>query len=78
MINKALFLQVFIYFMMPLGLAIIHSIVGISVANNVVKMLGHLDILSNTIYTAIIFLVIYGGYFLATFLSCKNMIKAKR
>ena len=78
MINKALFSQVFIYFMMPLGLAIIHSVVGISVANNVVKMVGNLDILSNTVFTALIFLIIYGGYFIATFLSCKNMIRAKK
>jgi len=78
MINKALFWQVFIYFMIPLGLAIIHSIVGIYVANNLVKMAGNLDILSNTILVAVIFLVIYGGYFIATFLSCKNMIREKK
>lgn len=78
MINKALFTQVFIYFMMPLALAIVHSVVGISVANRIVKQIGHLDILSNTVYTALIIIIVYGGYFLATFFSCKNMIRAKK
>lgn len=78
MINNALFWQVLIYFMMPLSLSIVHSVVGISVANRLVKMVGHLDILSSTISTALIILVIYGGYFIATYLSCKNMIKSKK
>jgi len=78
MIKKSLFWQIFIYFMMPLGLAITHSIVGIYVANNIVKTIGELDILANTIFTAVIFLIIYGGYFIATYLSCKSMIRAKK
>ena len=75
MVNHALFTQIAIYFFLPLALAIVHSIVGIHVANNVVSMLGGLDILGNTIFTAAIILLIYGGYFLATYFGCKGMIK---
>jgi putative ABC transport system permease protein len=78
MVNHSLFTQIAIYFFLPLGLAIVHSIVGIHVANNVVSLLGGLDILSNTIFTAAVILLIYGGYFLATYFGCKGMIKGKK
>ena len=78
MVNGALFKQIAIYFMLPLALAIVHSVVGISVANKVVLELGNLDILSNTIFTAVIFLLIYGGYFLATYFGSRAMIRPKR
>jgi putative ABC transport system permease protein len=78
MINHALFTQIAIYFFIPLALSIVHSIVGIHVANNVVSMLGHLDIANSTLYTALVLLAIYGGYFLATYFGCKGMIKNKK
>jgi putative ABC transport system permease protein len=78
MVNHALFTQIAIYFFLPLSLAIVHSIVGIKVANNVVQVLGHLDIMGNTFFTAAIFLVIYGGYFLATYFGSKSMIQQKQ
>lgn len=78
MINRALFMQILIYFMMPLALAIVHSVVGISVASNLVKLYGNVDILSNTIFTATILIVIYGGYFVATYYSSKNIIRQRK
>ncbi len=78
MINHALFIQIAIYFFMPLSLAIIHSYVGISVVNNIVSVAGNINIVSNTFYTALVFLIIYGGYFFATYLGSRSMIKAKR
>lgn len=78
MINRALLSQIGIYFFIPLSLAIVHSIVGIRVANNVVAILGHIDIVGNSIYTAAIFLLIYGGYFIATYLGSKSMIQQRQ
>ena len=78
MVNHALFTQIAIYFFIPLALAIVHSAVGIHVANNIVSLLGHVDIISNTIFTAAIILLIYGGYFLATYFGCKGMIKTNK
>jgi putative ABC transport system permease protein len=78
MVNHALFTQIAIYFFIPLSLAIIHSIVGIHVANTAVSFIGGVNILGNTMVTAAIFLVIYGGYFLATYFGSKSMIRQKQ
>ena len=76
MINKALFRQIFIFFMMPLALAIIHSIFGIKF---ILSMLAALatpeELLPSIIVTAIIIGAIYGVYFLATYLGSRNIIK---
>lgn len=77
-INKAVFSQVFIYFMMPLTIAIIHSIVGIIVASEVISMFGASSILVSAIITAIIIIMVYGGYFLTTYVGYNNIIKVKR
>ncbi|MDF2820903.1 MAG: hypothetical protein K0R15_1344 [Clostridiales bacterium] len=78
MINKALFMQIIIYFMMPLFLAVIHSVVGLKVANQVVLQFGQLNILVNTITVAIFIVIIYGAYFLATYYGSKSIIKANK
>lgn len=78
MIHRSLFTQIAIYFMLPLSLAIVHSVVGIHVANTVVTQFGHLDILGNTLITAALFLLVYGGYFLATYFGSKSMLRQKQ
>ncbi|NLG92721.1 MAG: ABC transporter permease [Clostridiales bacterium] len=77
MINRALLGQIGIYFFIPLSLALVHSAVGIHVANNAITLIGHLDILGNILFTAAVFLLIYGGYLLATYFGSKNMIRQK-
>ena len=76
MINKALFRQIFIFFMMPLVLAIIHSIFGIKFILSMLEVLASPDeLLPSVIVTALIIGAIYGLYFLATYLGSKNIIK---
>ena len=76
MINKALFRQIFIFFMLPLVLAIVHSIFGIKFILSMLAVLASPDeLLPSTIATAIIIGVIYGIYFLATYFGSKNIIK---
>ena len=77
MIDRALFTQILAYFMLPLGLAVIHSVVGIYVVNNAIAQFGNLNALPNIIMAALLFLVIYGGYFLATFLGSRKMIRSR-
>ncbi|WP_042276473.1 ABC transporter permease [[Clostridium] dakarense] len=77
MINKALFSQIGIYFLLPLGLAIVHSIVGLNVSNEVVSEFGTANMVSNIILASVFICVVYGAYFLATFISAKNIIKSK-
>jgi putative ABC transport system permease protein len=74
MINRAIFSQTLIYFCVPLALALVHSVVGIGVATNMIGLQFHGDILSSSIITALIILAIYGGYFLATYRGSKNMV----
>ncbi len=77
MINKAIFTQVGVYFIMPLSLAIVHSIVGLKVSYSIVRIFGNASIMSNIIITAIIFVIIYGIYFLATYLGAKKNINER-
>ncbi|ELC8457493.1 ABC transporter permease [Clostridium perfringens] len=78
MINKAIFTQVGVYFMLPLSLAIVHSIVGLKISSTIVGVFGNASIMPNIIITAIIFVIIYGGYFLATYLGAKKNIDEKK
>ncbi len=76
MINQALFRQIFIFFMLPLALAIIHSIFGIKfILSMLAALASPSDLLPSVIVTAVIIGVIYGLYFLATYIGSKNIIK---
>ena len=76
-INKTILKQTGIYFMLPLFLAIIHSIVGITFSKEVIKLFGSTKNMIYVIITAIVFIIIYGGYYLATYIGSKNMMKNK-
>ena len=75
LINKALFRQIFIFFMFPLVLAIIHSIFGIMFCDYILMSFGNEQLLPSIIMTAIFLIIIYGGYFLITYFCSKNIIK---
>ncbi len=76
MINRALFRQIGIFFMAPLTLGIIHSIFGIQFALEVMAGLASKnELLPSAIATVVIIGLIYGAYFLATYLGSKNIIK---
>ncbi len=77
LINKALFRQIGIFFLMPLLLAIIHSIFGIKFCTFILETFGTEGLLPSIIMTACFIVVIYGGYFLITYFCSKNIIKEK-
>lgn len=77
MINRALFRQIAIFFMFPLFIAIIHSIFGIMFCNHILETLGNDKLFVSIITTAIFIVLIYGGYFIITYLCSKNIIKDK-
>jgi len=77
LINKALFRQIAIFFLLPLILALIHSIFGIIFAVNILEVFGNEKLLSSIIMTAIFIVIIYGGYFLITYFCSKNIIREK-
>ncbi len=76
MINKSLFRQIAIFFGLPLILAMIHSIFGIQFAMSIFNTLASKEqLLPSIISTVIVMGIIYGCYFLATYIGSKNIIK---
>lgn len=75
MINSSVLIQVGIYFMVPLSLALIHSLVGLKIAGQIVKIFGSVNILNHLLVTTIFIVIIYGGYFFATYSGVKKMIR---
>lgn len=75
MINRSLFIQIGIFFGFPLLLGIIHSIFGVQVANMMLESFGRDGLMKSIIMTSIFIVVIYGGYFIVTYLCSKNIIK---
>jgi len=76
MIKKSLFIQIGIFFAVPLVFAVIHSIFGIQFALKTLSAIASsADLLPSIIVTVIIMGVVYGAYFLATYLGSKNIIK---
>jgi putative ABC transport system permease protein len=75
MLNKTIFTQTAIYFMLPLFLALIHSIVGLKIAKVVVNYLGAVNVTGQLLITTFIFIIIYGGYFWITYIGARKMVK---
>ena len=75
MINKALLKQIGIFFILPLLVAIIHSIFGLKVTSIILAVFGKQDIFLSVVLTAIFFVIIYGSYFIATYYGSKNIVK---
>ena len=76
-INKALFMQTFIFFMMPLSIAVIHTIFGLKFCEWILKSLGITSILNGSYMTFIFLILIYGIYFIITYLCGKNIIRER-
>ena len=77
MINRALFKQIGIYFMFPLIIAIIHSVVGLKFATTILATFGKVGLLGSIILTAVVLVLIYGGDFLITYFCSRNIIKER-
>lgn len=77
-INSALFKQIGIFFLMPLSLAIVHSAFGITFSIHVLETLGKQDMLIPIIKTGGIIILVYGGYFILTYLQSKKIIRGNR
>lgn len=78
MVNGALFRQIGIFFMFPLLIAMIHSVVGMKFCSYILETFGKEGLIPSIIMTAVFLVVIYGGYFLITYFCSKNIIREKR
>ena len=77
MLNQALFRQIGIFFLFPLLLAIIHSIFGMKFISTLLSVLGMNLVNKSTIVTYLFLIIIYGLYFIITYLCSKNIIKER-
>lgn len=75
MIRHALLAQIGIFFLLPIMVAILHSIFGIQFCYKLLLVLGKADLLLSILLTAIFIVCIYGGYFILTYFCCKNIIR---
>jgi putative ABC transport system permease protein len=77
-LSKSLFRQTGIFFLLPLLLACIHSIFGMKFAVLVLETFGTEKMMSSIFTTVIVVLLIYGGYFLITYLCSKGIIRDRK
>lgn len=76
-INKTLFYQTLILFMTPLSLSIVHTIFGLKFCTFILKSVGIESVLDGSVMTFIFLLLIYGLYFIITYMCGKNIIKER-
>ncbi|MEG0251940.1 MAG: ABC transporter permease [Christensenellaceae bacterium] len=77
MMNRSILKQIGFYFLIPLIIAMIHAAVGIKACYDTMKAFGNTNITGDVLITLCIIGVIYGAYFIATYLSSKKIIKEK-
>lgn len=75
MLNRALLIQIACAFLLPLLVALFHAFFGLRELNSLIQLFGNIDLTSNIIMTTIFIVIVYGGYFVATYLTSKNIIK---
>ena len=75
MISHAILQQIGIYFLLPLCLAIIHSIVGVpAVASAFTTVFGVENMGKDILITAGLLILLYGSYFMATYMGYKSAL----
>ena len=77
-LNRSLFRQTGIFFLIPLILAVLHSVFGMNFAVKTLEVFGAEDMGLSITVTSLILALIYGGYFLITFFSSKSIIKERK
>lgn len=77
MIHGALLLQLLMFFLLPLLVAIMHSVFGMQFVQFMLSIFNQEDMLASVGVTAVILLAIYGGYFLATYYGSRRIIEEK-
>lgn len=74
-LSRSLFRQTGIFFLIPLILAVLHSVFGMNFAIKTLEVFGTEDMGRSVTATSLILALIYGGYFLVTYFSSKSIIK---
>lgn len=73
-IDGTLLSQTAVFFAAPLAVAGMYAAVLMGKAMKIVEEFMNIHISTNMVFTVVIFLMVYGSYFLATYLSCRRMV----
>ncbi|MFV0242607.1 MAG: FtsX-like permease family protein [Lacrimispora sphenoides] len=74
MLDRALFVQILCYFLLPFILGIVHSIVGLTAVNNVMMAFERVNVMDSVFIPALFIVFIYGVYFGLTYIGCKHIL----
>lgn len=77
MCNKSILRQILVYFGTPLLLAALYTLVGLPKVIEKIRIGLGLQIGSNVGITLVLFLIIYGSYFVITYYSCRGILGGK-
>ncbi len=75
MIRRGLIRQIGIFFLLPLSLAFVHSLFGVQFVNRMLVLFHGGSQLGAILFTAVFILLIYGGYFWATYFGSRRIIE---
>ena len=73
MLSRSAVQQVALAFLLPLALALLHTVVGMKAANDLISTAAKVDTVHSALVTGGVLLAVYGGYFLATALACRRL-----
>lgn len=76
-IARSLFAQTAIFFLLPLVLAFVHAVFGMKFMSTYIALAGNGGMLAGTIVTAVIILLVYGGYFALTYRGSLRIIRER-
>lgn len=75
MMERALFIQILCYFLLPFMLGIVHSIVGLIAVNDVMMAFERVNVMNSVLIPALFIIFIYGIYFGLTYIGCKHILR---
>lgn len=76
MVDRSLLVQVLVYFLLPLGLALCHTACAVGVLSTKLFAALGVPVTGPIALAAVLVLVVYGGYLLMTYLTSRNAVNA--
>lgn len=75
LIYRSLLVQALVYFIFPLVVAIVHSLVALQVVVKLVSLFGGIDIAQTSLLAVVLFVVVYGGYLFVTYRVARGVVR---
>ena len=73
-LKKALFAQIGVYFVLPMLVAAVHSVFGLRYVSYMISSFSDRQIGWGVAVTAVLMVILYGGYLLATYSGSKRIV----